>query len=111
MIRIMALCICFAVFCLSACCGAESGFTGRKGEVTVPEKTVGEVLKEHTGELMSVPGVVGTAEGLCDDRPCIKVYVIKRSLEIDKKIPGTLEGYPVKIEVTGELRTMPENRN
>jgi hypothetical protein len=40
-------------------------------------KTIVEVLKEHTEELMSLPGVVGTAQGLCDDKPCIKVYVYK----------------------------------
>jgi predicted NodU family carbamoyl transferase len=111
MIRTMTLATCLIVFGITIFCCAESRFTGQKGEVTVPENTIGDVLKEHAKELMSVPGVVGTAEGLCDDRPCIKVYVVKRSMEIDKKIPGTLEGYPVKIEVTGELRTMPENRN
>jgi hypothetical protein len=111
MIKITALCICFTVFSLAAGCGAENGVIGRKGAVAVPEKTIEEVLKEHTGELMSVPGVVGTAEGLCDDRPCIKVYVVKRSPEIDNRIPDTLEGYPIKIEVTGEFRTMPESLN
>lgn len=110
MIKITALCFCFTVFCLAAGCGEQSSFTEQKGEVTVPEKTIGEVLKEHTRELMSVPGVVGTAEGMCDDRPCIKVYVIKNRPEQVRKIPDTLEGYPVKVEVTGEFRTMPGNR-
>jgi hypothetical protein len=102
-----AFCICFLVFCLVAGCGVENAPAGRRGEVTVPEKTIGKVLKEHTGELMSVPGVEGVAEGMCGSRPCIKVYVVKRSPEIEKKVPDTLEGYPVKIEVTGEIRTMP----
>ena len=43
-----------------------------QGEDTMPSKTIEEVLKEHTDELMSIPGVVGTAEGLCYGNPCIK---------------------------------------
>jgi hypothetical protein len=111
MIRIVNFSIVLIVLSIGFFSCAQSNITGQKGKVTVPEKTIREVLKEHTRELMSVPGVVGTAEGLCDDRPCIKVYVIKRSPEIDKQIPGTLEGYQVKVEVTGEFRTMPENQN
>lgn len=76
----------------------------------MPAKTIEEVLKEHTKELMSVPGVVGTALGLCDDTPCIKVYVAKKTSELDQKIPDILEGYPVMIEETGEIRALPENQ-
>jgi len=111
MVNTMGLCIILVVFGMSVFPCAEDILAGQKEEVTVPEKTIGEVLKKHTGELMSVPGVVGTAQGQCDDRPCIKVYVVKSSPEIDEKIPRFLEGYPVKIEATGEFRTMPENRN
>jgi hypothetical protein len=73
-------------------------------------KTIEEVLKEHTEDLMSIPGVVGTAQGLCDDRDCIKVFVIEKTPELDQKIPNTLEGYPVMIEETGEFRALPRNQ-
>ena len=82
-----------------------------QGENIMPAKTIEEVLKEHTKELMSVPGVVGTALGLCDDTPCIKVYVVKKTSELDQKIPDILEGYPVMIEETGEIRALPENQD
>jgi hypothetical protein len=62
------------------------------------------VLKERTGELMAVPGVVGTGESLRDGKPCIVVMVVARTPEIDKRIPKELEGYPVRVEVTGEIR-------
>ncbi len=71
-------------------------------------KTIDEVLKDHTVELMSLPGVIGTAQGLCDDNPCIKVYVIKKTPELDQKIPDNLEGYQVMIEETGEIRALPK---
>lgn len=70
--------------------------------------TIEEVLKEHTKEVMSIPGVVGIAQGLCDNKPCIKVYVIKKTSEIEKKIPDILGGYPVLIEETGEIRALPK---
>lgn len=83
----------------------------QEGETTMAMKTIEEVLKEHTDQLMSMPGVVGTAQGLCDDKPCIKVFVIKKTHELDEKIPDILDGYPVKIEETGEIKALPEDQN
>ena len=80
------------------------------GRNAMAARTVAQVLREHSKELMSIPGVVGTAQGLCDDNPCIKVYVIKKMPEFHKKIPDILEGYPVMIEETGEIRALPENQ-
>lgn len=73
------------------------------------ESTLEVVLKAHTNELMAMPGVVGTAQGLCDDQPCIKVYVVEMTPELEKKIPKTLDGYTVDIEVTGEFHALPKN--
>ncbi len=73
-------------------------------------KRIEEVLKEHTKELMSLSGVVGTAQGLCDGKPCIKVYVIKKTPELDQKIPDNLEGYLVMIDEAGEIRALPKNQ-
>ncbi len=77
-------------------------------EKQMTAKTIVEVLKEHTEELMSLPGVVGTAQGLCNDNPCIKVLVIEKTPELVQKIPDILEGYPVMIEETGEIRALPK---
>ena len=75
----------------------------------MPSKPIKKVLEEHTNELMSIKGVIGTAEGLCNGKPCIKVYVIKKTRQLIQRIPTTLEGYPVVIEETGEFRALPEN--
>lgn len=69
-------------------------------------KTIEAVLKEHTERLMSLPGMVGTAIGACDGKPCIKVLVVKETPELVNQIPRTLEGYPVVIEETGEIRPL-----
>ncbi len=75
-------------------------------EKPMPEKTIETVLKEHTGSLMSIPGVVGTAQGLCAGKPCIKVYVVKKTPDLMKQIPATLEGYAVEIQVAGEIKAL-----
>ena len=71
-------------------------------------KTIVEVLKEHTEELMSIPGVVGIGKGLCNDKPCIKVLVTEPTLEMVQKMPDNIQGYQVMIEDTGEIRAQPK---
>ena len=53
---------------------------------------------------MEIPGVVGTAQTLCDGEPCIMIMAAARTPEIAQKIPDRLEGYRVTIQVTGEFR-------
>jgi hypothetical protein len=62
------------------------------------------VLQAHTDQLMAMPGVVGVAQGLCDGRPCIKVFVARKTPDVLERIPTSVEGYPVAVEETGELR-------
>ncbi len=78
-------------------------------EKAMPPKTIQEVLKAHTPELMSIPGVVGTAIGEHKGELCIKVLVIEKTPELTRKIPSTLEGFPVVIQQTGEIRAMEQD--
>ena len=73
----------------------------------MPERPIETVLQAHTPELMAVPGVVGVYQGETDAHaPCIRVMVIQKTPEIERRIPKRLEGYRVEIEVTGEIRPM-----
>lgn len=90
---------------LTACAINEA--ISREKETAMPARTIEEVLRKHTEGLMSLPGVVGTAQGLCQGRPCIKVYVVETDPELAGKIPDSIEGYPVSVEVTGELHPLP----
>ncbi len=91
------------LLCLS--CSNKTNNT-QQGESVMSEKSIEFVLKEHTDKLMAIPGVVGTAQGLYKDKPCIKVYVTKKTEEIKRKIPKTIDGFYVDIEVTGEFRAL-----
>ena len=68
---------------------------------------IATVLKNHTPKLMAIPGVTGTAETLCNGKPCIKVYVEKKTADIEKQIPPNIQGYPVVIQETGTIRPLP----
>ncbi len=83
----------------------------RSKAISMPAGTIKKVLKEHAQELISLPGVVGVGQGLCDRAPCIKVFVIKKSPELEQKIPHSLGDYPVVIEETGKIKALPGKQN
>ena len=70
------------------------------------KENISEVLKRHTPELMSIHGVIGTGEGRKKERPCILVFVVKKTSEISRKIPKTIDGYPVVIQQTGNVKAL-----
>jgi len=78
---------------------------GGQGERNVEEMTIPELLKERTGALMSIQGVVGTGQGLCEGKPCIKVYVVEKTPEVEKRIRRILEPYPYSIQESGSFRS------
>ena len=84
--------------------GQEAGDGVGKRPMT--EKTIKDVLREHTDRLMSLQGVVGTAQSRCAGKPCIKVYVAERTPELLIQIPSVIEGYSVEVEETGEFQAL-----
>jgi len=72
-------------------------------------RAIQRVIDEHADNIMSLPGVVGMAQGLCEDHPCIKVFVDRITPELEGKIPATLEGHRVVVEATGKFRALPGN--
>ena len=87
---------------------ANEPITDHGEETQVTIKSIEQVLKEHTDYLMSLSGVVGTGQGLCSGKPCIKVFVRRRTRKLEQKIPKTLEGYPVVIQETGNFKALPD---
>ena len=87
------------------CQGSEAR-ESRSEERPVTKKPIAQVLKEHTERLMALPGVVGTAQGLCHGEPCIKVFVVKKTEELLERIPEEIEGYTVDVQQTGEFKAL-----
>jgi len=73
-------------------------------------RSIEAVQGSHTDSLMRIPGVVGTAIGLCDGKPCIKVLVVRATPELRKAIPASLEGYRVTLDETGTVRAQDSSR-
>jgi hypothetical protein len=73
-----------------------------------PRRDINAVLSTHDQDLLAIPGVVGVYVGLLDDgrTPCLKIMLAKRTPQTEKNIPQSLEGYPVVVEVTGEIRPL-----
>lgn len=91
--------------------GSFSGCSwGNAGELekraSMPEKSIEQVLNERTDEWMAIPGVVGTAIGSFEGKPCIKIYTSAKPQQLQAKIPSTVENYPVIIEETGAFRAL-----
>lgn len=96
--------------------GCESDIPSKPGaaeETTVysapPQNVIDRVMAiqdRHTPRLMAIPGVVGTATGLGPGgQPAVLVLTEKPGVV---GIPGLLDGVPVAVRVTGEIRALPK---
>jgi len=86
-------------------CSYTSPSDLEKGQ-SMPERTIERVQEAHTDEWMAIPGVEGTAIGLFEDKPCIKVFSSRKAEELRGRIPSTVEGYAIIIEETGAFRAL-----
>lgn len=68
--------------------------------------SIAEVIAVHDDVLLAIPGVVGVAEGEHAGEPCILILVIAATPELARDLPQSLEGYPVVIEETGEIKPL-----
>lgn len=73
-----------------------------------PPRDINAVLASHDQELLARPGVVGVCVGLLPDGQtfCLKVMLARKDPDLERQLPRTLEGYPVVIEITGEIRPL-----
>ena len=67
-----------------------------------------EALERHAGSLMGVPGVVAVGETEVDGRPAVMVMLADDSPEVRAALPDNVAGYPVVIDVTGEITAFPD---
>lgn len=64
------------------------------------------VFEKHKSRLMAIRGVVGVGIGKYEGKPCIKVYIAKKTDKLLGQIPSNLEGYRVGTEETGEIHAL-----
>ncbi len=91
--------------CLVTMCQKNVQKTGSIKESVMQD--ISEVMKKHTKQFMSLPGVVGVYIGENENQElCIKVMAVENKPELENKIPRELDGYPVEIEITGEIKPL-----
>lgn len=79
-----------------------------QGSSSAPKRDINVVLAAHDKELLAIPGVIGVYVGTLEDRrtSCLRVMLARKTAESVRKIPRSIEGYPVIMEVTGEIRPL-----
>ncbi|RMF56370.1 MAG: hypothetical protein D6743_20370 [Calditrichaeota bacterium] len=70
--------------------------------------SITEVQKKHEQDLMALDGVVGVGIGEDNGEAVILVMVEKKTAELEKRIPKTLEGYRVVLYESGQIRALPQ---
>lgn len=73
-------------------------------------KEITAVIKERADSLLNIHGVVGVYAGRIDDSiPCIRIMIENDDSTLIKKIPATIDGYPVEIEVSGRIEPLKQH--
>jgi len=88
---------------------AQDGPSSDRTDEPMSSRPIEDVLKDHTPKLMAIDGVVGTAQGEQNGRPIILVFLARDTEELHRRIPTQIEGYPVKLQVTGEITPLHRN--
>lgn len=99
-----------AVALLAGGCGPGARHEAEE-RTAVARRPIEAVLADHTPRLMALAGVVGTYQGALDDgSPCIGIMVAALTPALRDSLPRVLEGWPVRVEETGEIRPLDEGR-
>ena len=102
-----------AVALISAGCQARTSESGTASTPApapaaehAPDQSLSLVIARNATTLMGIPGVVGVYEGETAGKPVLRVMVVAREDSILNRLPRTLEGYDVEVEVGGPIKPM-----
>ena len=59
-----------------------------------------------TRRVIGIDGVAGTAIGLKDGMGCVKVYLERDDARLRRRVPRSVDGVRVEVEVTGKVRRL-----
>jgi hypothetical protein len=105
-----ARCFVFLLAVACAACGpAREETPPAAKEEPVPDRpSIAETIAAHGERLLAIEGVSAVFEGLtADGLPCIKIGVVRKTPELVQTLPSALEGWPVLVEETGEIKPLP----
>jgi heme exporter protein D len=99
-----------AMLLLATACGNKVIEPESTSQNPVSRPAINAVLEAHDENLMAIPGVVGVHVGQLAgaQTPCLKIMVVKRTHDLERALPTSLEGYAVVLEETGIIRPLGE---
>ncbi len=74
----------------------------------MPKRSIEQVQEAYQDRWMALSGVVGVGIGEANGQPVIKVLVVEKTPELERRIPQSVEGYTVILEETGVIRAYPK---
>ncbi len=78
-----------------------------EGVDAVTPPPIEQVVDRHAPALMQIEGVTMVYAGLTEDeRPCIRVGFVTLPHANQDRVPKELEGWPVVVEESGEIRPL-----
>jgi len=72
----------------------------------LPRKSKDQIFEENRKALLAIPQVAAVALGKDEGNPCILVFVNSRDPKLKERIRGILEGVPVKIIYSGDIKAL-----
>ena len=63
-----------------------------------------DACNKVTRKVIGIEGVTGTAIGLKGGKTCVKVYLERDDPRLRAKVPRSVDGVKVDVEVTGKVR-------
>ena len=70
---------------------------------TMPSKNIEDALKKGAYLVKTLPEVIGVGQGVCEGEPCIKLFLIRKTRDLEEQIPTDIDGFRVVSEVTGRV--------
>jgi hypothetical protein len=67
--------------------------------------TIAATIERRSAELLEIPGVVGVAQGAQDGHAVVQILVERRTPELLARLPRTLDGHPVVVVESGQIRS------
>jgi hypothetical protein len=65
------------------------------------------VLARRTPELMAIPGVSGTGEGMDAGDTVLVLFVARRTPELESRVPREVDGWRVVLREVGQVTAPP----
>lgn len=81
--------------------------TATLSQRTMPRDSLSSVLARRTPDWMAIPGVVGTAEGVEAGQRVIMILVVRKTPQLEARLPRSAEGWPVILRESGKITAPP----